>query len=47
MVQKFLFPQKEMLNGTFLYHAKSGNQLRINKFSSVPKVSNWHFEMAL
>ena len=38
-----------MLDCTFLiYHAKSEKQSRINKFgSSIPKVSIWHFEMAL
>ena len=38
-----------MPRGTFLiYHAKPKKQSQINKFgSSIPKVSNWHFEMAL
>ena len=49
MVQKFLFSSKAVLDCIFLiYHANPEKQLRINKFaSSVPKVSNWHFEMAL
>jgi hypothetical protein len=48
-VQKFLFFSKAVLDCTFLiYHAKPEKQSKINKFgNSIPKVSNWHFEMAL
>ena len=47
--QKILFSSKAVLDCAFLiYHAKLEKQSRINKFgSSIPKVSNWHFEMAL
>ena len=38
-----------MLNSTFLiYHAKLEKQSKINNFgNSIPKVSNWHFRIAL
>ena len=48
-MQKFLFPQKQCLSAPFLiYHANPEKQSRNDKFgSSIPKVSIWHFEMAL
>ncbi|MBR1967394.1 MAG: hypothetical protein IKA22_12380 [Lentisphaeria bacterium] len=48
-MQKILLASKVVLNGTFLVcHTKLEKQSRINKFGrSIPKMSNWHFEMAL